>query len=197
MTDIQSANVDEYEGAPDDRLALLEWPSTGERLTRESFQRYRKIGGPVAMHTNTDEMVAVAITSPLTMIASDAYWEGEIGHPRTTGTFSRVLARYVREAGTLSLMDAIRKMTLDAGAAPRAACAGDEIQGTAARRGRCGHHGVRSRHACSIGRPIASRPCRPPASATSSSMACRSSRTARLVEGAAPGRAVRAPVGRP
>ena len=112
MTDIRSANVDEYENAPDERLALLEWPSTGERLTRESFQRYRKIGGPVAMHTNTEEMVAVAITSPLTMIASDAYWEGDTGHPRTTGTFSRVLARYVREAGTLSLMDAIRKMTL-------------------------------------------------------------------------------------
>ena len=112
MTDIRSANLDEYEGASADRLAELEWPSTGERLTPESFQRYRKIGGPVAMHTNTDEMVAIAITSPLTMIASDAYWEGETGHPRTTGTFSRVLARYVREAGTLSLMDALRKMTL-------------------------------------------------------------------------------------
>jgi hypothetical protein len=71
---------------------------TGERLTPESFERYRKLGGPVAMHTNTEEMVAVAITSPLTMIASDAYWEGETGHPRTTGNFSRVLARYVREA---------------------------------------------------------------------------------------------------
>jgi N-acyl-D-aspartate/D-glutamate deacylase len=112
MTDIRSANVDEYEKAPDERLALLEWPATGERLTRESFQRYRKAGGPVVMHTNTDAMVAVAITSPLTMVASDAYWEEETGHPRTTGTFSRVLARYVREAGSLSLMDAIRKMTV-------------------------------------------------------------------------------------
>jgi len=112
MTDISSANLDEYVGASADRLALLEWPKTGERLTPESFERYRKLGGPVVMHTNTEEMVAVAITSPLTMIASDAYWEGETGHPRTTGTFSRVLARYVREARTLSLMDAIRKMTL-------------------------------------------------------------------------------------
>ena len=57
-------------------------------------------------------MVAVAITSPLTLIASDAYWQGVTGHPRTTGTFSRVLGRYVREAGSLPLMDAIRKMTL-------------------------------------------------------------------------------------
>jgi dihydroorotase len=35
-----------------------------------------------------------------------------IGHPRTSGTYSKVLGRYVREAGSLSLMDALRKMTL-------------------------------------------------------------------------------------
>jgi N-acyl-D-aspartate/D-glutamate deacylase len=35
-----------------------------------------------------------------------------IGHPRTTGTYSKVLGRYVREAGSLTLMDALRKMTL-------------------------------------------------------------------------------------
>jgi N-acyl-D-aspartate/D-glutamate deacylase len=43
---------------------------------------------------------------------SDAYWQNGTGHPRTTGTFSRVLGRYVRETHALSLMDAIRKMTL-------------------------------------------------------------------------------------
>jgi len=67
----------------------------------------------------------VAIHSPLTMIASDAYWQSGTGHPRTTGTFARVLGRFVREADRppspngrggggvrLSLMEAIRKMTL-------------------------------------------------------------------------------------
>ncbi|MFL5550239.1 MAG: amidohydrolase family protein, partial [Gemmatimonadaceae bacterium] len=57
-------------------------------------------------------MVVAAISSPLTIIASDAYWQGSTGHPRTTGTFSRVLGRYVRETHSLSLMDAIGKMTL-------------------------------------------------------------------------------------
>ena len=57
-------------------------------------------------------MVKAAVTSPLTMIASDAYWENGIGHPRTTGTYSKVLGRYVREQQALTLMDAIRKMTL-------------------------------------------------------------------------------------
>ena len=113
MTEIQSATIqDIYKAATDERLAELEWPSTGKRLNRESFDRYSRTGGPVVVHTNTEQMVASAITSPLTIIASDAYWQSGTGHPRTTGTFSRVLGRYVREAHSLSLMEAIRKMTL-------------------------------------------------------------------------------------
>jgi len=113
MTEIQSATIqDVYKSAPDARLAELEWPPTGERLNRESFERYALVGGPVVIHTNTEEMVAAAITSPLTLIASDAYWENGTGHPRTTGAFAKVLGRYVRETHALSLMDAIRKMTL-------------------------------------------------------------------------------------
>jgi len=113
MTEIQSATIqDMYRAAPDDSLAQLEWPRTGERLNRESFDRYSRTGGPVVVHTNTEQMVAVAIKSPLTIIASDAYWRQGTGHPRTTGTYSRVLGRYVRESHSLSLMDAIRKMTL-------------------------------------------------------------------------------------
>lgn len=113
MTEIQSSTVqDVYRDAPDERLAELEWPRTGERLNRESFARYARIGGPVVIHTNTEQMVTAAITSPLTMIASDAYWQDGTGHPRTAGAFARVLGRYVRETNGLSLMDAVRKMTL-------------------------------------------------------------------------------------
>jgi N-acyl-D-aspartate/D-glutamate deacylase len=53
-------------------------------------------------------MVDSVIAEPLVMIASD----GEDGHPRNAGTFSRILARYVRERGSITLMDAIRKMAL-------------------------------------------------------------------------------------
>jgi N-acyl-D-aspartate/D-glutamate deacylase len=113
MTEIKSATIqDVYKSASNERFAELEWPKTGERLNRESFERYSRIGGPIVVHTNTEPMVIAAITSPLTMIASDAYWQGTTGHPRTTGTFSRVLGHYVREGHALSLMDAIRKMTL-------------------------------------------------------------------------------------
>src|SRR6266702_2688724 len=120
MTEIQSATIqDVYKTAPDERLAELEWPPTGERLNRESFDRYTRTGGPVVIHTNTEQMVAVAITSPLTIIASDAYWQDGTGHARTTGAFARVLGRYVRSPSPegrggqgVRLMDAIRKMTL-------------------------------------------------------------------------------------
>ncbi len=113
MTEIQSATIqDVYKTAPDERLAELEWSLTGERLNRESFERYSRTGGPVVVHTNTEPMVVAAITSPLTTIASDAYWQDGMGHPRTTGTFARLLGRYVRDTHALSLMDAIRKVTL-------------------------------------------------------------------------------------
>lgn len=113
MTEIQSATIqDTYESASDARLAEIEWPLTAERLNRKSFARYTQIGGPIVVHTNTEEMVVAAITNPLTIIASDAYWQNGTGHPRTTGTFSRTLGRYVRDTRALSLMEAIRKMTL-------------------------------------------------------------------------------------
>ena len=113
MTEIQSATIqDVYLAAADERFAELEWPPTGERLNRESFERYSRMGGPLVIHTNTEQMVAAAIGSPLTIIASDAYWQNGRGHPRTTGTFSKVLGHYVRETHSLSLMQAIGKMTL-------------------------------------------------------------------------------------
>jgi dihydroorotase len=46
------------------------------------------------------------------MIASDGFIENGRGHPRTSGSYSKVLGKYVREDKALSLTDAIRKMTL-------------------------------------------------------------------------------------
>ncbi len=90
----------------------LQWAATGERLTAESFARYRKQGGMVAIHSIPEEMVRVAMGNPLVMIASDGILEEGKGHPRAAGTFARVLGRYVRDEKALTLMDALRKMTL-------------------------------------------------------------------------------------
>jgi dihydroorotase len=46
------------------------------------------------------------------MIATDGLMHSGKGHPRTAGTYSLVLGRYVRERKQLSLMDALRKMTI-------------------------------------------------------------------------------------
>jgi len=46
------------------------------------------------------------------MIASDGMLEEGKGHPRAAGTFARVLGKYSREEGALTLMDAIRKSSL-------------------------------------------------------------------------------------
>jgi N-acyl-D-aspartate/D-glutamate deacylase len=112
LTEIKSALLDQYENAPDSVLAKLQWPITGERLNRESFRRYRQQGGVVVMHLNTPEMEALALTSPLTAVASDGGLRNGVGHPRTAGTYARVLGHYVRERQALTLVEALRKMTL-------------------------------------------------------------------------------------
>ncbi len=88
----------------------LQLPDSGERLTKERFDTLH--ASPEAINVllfaNTQEMVDSVIAAPLVMIASD----GEDGHPRNAGTFSHILARYVRERGSLTLMDALRKMSL-------------------------------------------------------------------------------------
>ena len=88
------------------------WIATGERLTAETFEKYRREGGFVATFTNTEEMVEKNMAHPLVMVASDGILEDGRGHPRAAGTFARVLGRYVRERKALTLPEAIRKMSL-------------------------------------------------------------------------------------
>jgi dihydroorotase len=91
----------------------LQWVKTGERLTAESFERYRKEGGEVVIFMIPEPIVRLAIADPIVMIGSDGMpTTGASVHPRGQGTFSRVLGKYVREDKALDLMTALRKMTL-------------------------------------------------------------------------------------
>ncbi|HJY30573.1 MAG TPA: amidohydrolase family protein [Pyrinomonadaceae bacterium] len=113
MTDIKSAIFDEgWQQVFGIDYKDLQWAATGERLTKETFDQYRKTGGMVAVFSMTEEVVSAAIKSPLTIIASDGILENGKGHPRTAGTYSRVLGKYVREQRALTLIDALTKMTL-------------------------------------------------------------------------------------
>ena len=84
-------------------------PDTGEHLTKERFEELHNSSTTrwVLIFANTQEIVDKVIPHPLVMIASD----GAEGHPRNAGTYSRVLAQYVREKSTITLMDALRKMS--------------------------------------------------------------------------------------
>jgi N-acyl-D-aspartate/D-glutamate deacylase len=85
-------------------------PGTGEHLTQQRFEELHNssVAQDVLVFANTQEMVDKIIPNPLIMIASD----GAEGHPRNAGCYARVIRQYVREKKTLTLMEALRKMTL-------------------------------------------------------------------------------------
>ncbi|MDZ7781110.1 MAG: D-aminoacylase [Gemmatimonadota bacterium] len=86
-------------------------PENGAELVIEAMER----GGASAIYHALDEGdVERIMRHPQTMIASDGrLTEPGTGHPhpRWYGTFPRVLGRYVREEGVLTLEEAVRKMT--------------------------------------------------------------------------------------
>ncbi|MCB1684191.1 MAG: amidohydrolase family protein [Pseudomonadales bacterium] len=109
-TRLESALFDDYQGD----YGQLQWTETGERLTRETFEEYRKQGGWVIIHGRNEETSRWLVAQPDVMIASDGVpYVGDFSHPRSAGTFARVLGHYVRDEGALPLMLALRKMTLD------------------------------------------------------------------------------------
>ena len=110
---IESPLYDAWEGRPASAYRSLQWVETGERLTPETFARYRRQGGWVIGHGRSEELNAWIVAQPDVIAASDGipFSEGR-AHPRGAGTFSRILGHYARDEGALSLMDALRKMTL-------------------------------------------------------------------------------------
>ncbi len=113
MTSIESAIFDDgWQEVLGISYGDLEWTQTGERLTPETFRRYRRAGGFVILHFIPRDMMEAAVSSPITIIASDGRLQNGRGHPRSAGTYAKVLGRFVREGGALTWMDAIRKMSL-------------------------------------------------------------------------------------
>jgi len=90
----------------------LEWAKTHERLTPETFAKYRKEKGMVIAYAIPEPAVRAALSSPATMIGTDGGLSNGVGHPRSAGTYSRILGHYVREEKLLDLPTAIEKMTL-------------------------------------------------------------------------------------
>jgi len=73
-----------------------------------------KGGCSAIYHAISEEDVERILRDPLTMVASDGgipTFGRDVPHPRSYGTFARVLGRYVREKQVLPLEEAVRKMT--------------------------------------------------------------------------------------
>jgi dihydroorotase len=91
----------------------LQLGGSAERLTEQSFQKYRSLGKLAVAYAIPEDDVVGALQSPLVMIGSDAILEpGFNNHPRASGTFARTIGLYARDRQVISLMDAIAKMTI-------------------------------------------------------------------------------------
>jgi len=89
----------------------IQWEQTGERLTEETFNKYRGTGGTVIMHMMQEPWIELAMATPWVIVASDGMPYAPGAHPRTAGTYARVLGRYVRERAAVDLPTAISKMS--------------------------------------------------------------------------------------
>lgn len=93
----------------------IQWTGTGERLTEATFNKYRKEqpGGGVVVFMIPQVAIDAAMADPFVTIASDGSVMNQPNvHPRGAGSFSRVLAVYVRERKLLDLKTALAKMTI-------------------------------------------------------------------------------------
>ena len=90
------------------------WPATGERLTAETFAKYRSSDDYAIIFSIPEFAVNSALLHPQVLIGSDGIWDPvkKQGHPRCAGTYARILGKYVRQDQVLPLMEAIRKMSL-------------------------------------------------------------------------------------
>jgi len=104
-------------GAPSKRLALIakEMNVDPAEAALRLFEQHEK--SPIAIFfTLSEEDMKTALVQPWVAFGSDSgAVVGEMrergAHPRAYATFSRVLAKYVREEKLLTLEEAIRKMT--------------------------------------------------------------------------------------
>ena len=110
---IESPLFDGWMDREDDAYRSLQWVETGERLTRATFEAYRRQGGWVVMHGRSEDVNEWIVSQPDVIVASDGipFSDGR-AHPRGAGTFARILGHYARDRQALSLVDAVRKMTL-------------------------------------------------------------------------------------
>ena len=94
-------------------IKVVEGKYSGQLCTPEIFmeKRAHEPQSMVVAFVMDEKEIFRAMQHPMAIIASDGRIISGQGHPRSAGTFPRVLGKYVREQGCLDLVDAINKMT--------------------------------------------------------------------------------------
>jgi N-acyl-D-aspartate/D-glutamate deacylase len=98
-----------FGGVTYDSIMLVD---TGERLNEETFKYWREKGATIITFFIPKDEMLMALTHPHVMVTSDGVIVDGKGHPRGAGTFAHVLGQMMREEGHLTLMEALRKMTI-------------------------------------------------------------------------------------
>ena len=95
-----------------DVLEYCEGKYKGQRATAETFAEMRRDFPEciTVCYVMKEEDIRLAFRHPGVMLGSDGLMNNGQGHPRAAGTFPRFLAEFAKK-GTLSLYDAIEKMT--------------------------------------------------------------------------------------
>lgn len=87
---------------------------TAANAAETAIELQLKGGCSAIYHAISEQDVERILRFPFTMVASDGgipSFGVAAPHPRSYGTFARVLGRYVRERGVLGLEEAVRRMT--------------------------------------------------------------------------------------
>lgn len=109
----EEESMKQWGGSPED-IMLTKEPYKNVYCTEKIIKEVRRMYPEMMAvgFTMNEEEVAAAVAAAYGMIGSDGtLYRGE-GHPRAAGTFPRVLGKYVREEKKLSLIDALKKMTI-------------------------------------------------------------------------------------
>ncbi len=99
---------------PYEKVVIADGEHRGKPLTEELYSELRKTR-PDTMtvaHVMREEEVDLALSHPGVIIASDGSIKNRQGHPRAAGTFPRFLRKVLDGEITMSLFEAISKMTV-------------------------------------------------------------------------------------
>jgi N-acyl-D-amino-acid deacylase len=105
----QSPAYQGYEGESFARIAEAEGVGIGELVCRLLVEE--ELQACFIAHLGVEEDLRLILKHPAQMIGSDGLHLPGKTHPRLFGAFPRLIARYVREQGLLTLEEAVWKMT--------------------------------------------------------------------------------------